>query len=97
MESTTEPKKPRSPEGVGAGQISLPYKEFIGRVLCKLVTGFSIISTDHSNQAKGHFCELKGFLNTFINNKPFFVSEVVIFRNTYRRAESIYKTGGDIF
>jgi hypothetical protein len=45
--------------GVRAGQMFLPYEEIISRGLCKLVTGFLIISTAHSNQAKGRFMCMK--------------------------------------
>jgi hypothetical protein len=64
--------------GVRAGQMFLPYEEITSRGLCKLVTGFSIISTAHSNQAKGRFMCMKSFLNTSISKKPIFTLEVVI-------------------
>jgi len=53
MELTTEQKSPAHRRGVGAGQMSLPYEEIIGRRPCKFVIEFSKISTDHCDQTEG--------------------------------------------
>ena len=63
--------------------MSLPYEGIIDRGLCKFLTEFSTISTYHCNQTGGVFFALKGLLNTFINNKQAFFSEIVIYRNSY--------------
>ena len=67
---------------MGAGQRSLPYEGIISRGLYKLVTVFFNISTAKCIQTWGIFCGSKSFLNTYINKKPFFVSQVVIFEKS---------------
>jgi hypothetical protein len=48
-------KSPAHRRGMGAGQMSLPHEGIIDRGLCKFVTEFSTISTDHCNQTGGVF------------------------------------------
>jgi hypothetical protein len=73
-------KSPAHRRGMGAGQMSLPHEGIIDRGLCKYVTEFSTISTDHCNQTGGVFFALKCLLNTAINKKPNFFLEVVTFK-----------------
>jgi hypothetical protein len=79
LEILINKKAPLTGGGMGAGQISLSYEGIVRQRVRKLLTGYSIISTDHSNQIKEHFCGLNSFLNTSINKKPYFVLEVVIY------------------
>ena len=78
MESTTE-HPPPSGGGWEQGKCLCLMKDHKQRAM-KTNNRISIISTDHCNQIKGHFCVLMSFLNISINKKLIFFSEVVRFK-----------------